>query len=391
MNLQPLCSVLGEQRVSTSIEDRLVYARDASRMRGECLAVVWPSSPEQVAFLVEWARQEAVDLVPRGAGTGLCGGAVPQRSVVVDLSHLNAIKSVEPEGKLVHVEAGVVLGTLNRRLEPAGLFLPVIPGSHRAAAIGGLIATDAAGLRAVRYGLMGNWVQSVTLVDGSGQVRHLSGKALGDVVGREGVTGFILEAILRLAPRPRERTVTIMAFDDEAALLAQRDRWLAEPALTALEYLNRHAAALIGWEPRHHLLAEFDSDQGEIEDPGQVRDLWRDRDGLYPQLARCGHPVIEDPQLSGPGLAELLRWLDQHAIPAFGHLGLGIVHPCFAFDDGRIETLYESVAAWGGRVSGEHGIGLKKRAWVDERHREEIRRLKQIYDPHDIINRGKLS
>ncbi len=391
MNLQSLRQALGEQRVSTSLEDRLVYARDASRISGECLAVAWPAHSEQVASLVEWARQEAVDLVPRGAGTGLCGGAVPQRSVVVDLSHLNAIKAVDEDRRLAQVEAGVVLGALNSRLEPAGLFLPVIPGSHRAAAIGGMIATDAAGLRAVRYGRMRNWVQSVTLVDGSGQIRRLTGETLGDVVGREGATGFIVEASLRLAPRPRQRTVTIMAFDDEAALLARRERWLAEPALTALEYLNRHAAGLIGWEPKHHLMAEFDSDRGEIKDPGRVRDLWRDRDELYPQLARRGHPLIEDPQLSGPGLAELLRWLDQEEIPAFGHLGLGIVHPCFAFDDDRLEQLYQSVAAWGGRVSGEHGIGLKKRAWVDERHRAEIRRLKQIYDPCDIINRGKLS
>jgi len=97
MNLERLQSLLGPESVSTSVEDRLVYSRDASRMEGECLAVAWPSQWEQVAALVEWARAEGADLVPRGAGTGLCGGATPQQSVVVDLSRLTRIGSVDAE------------------------------------------------------------------------------------------------------------------------------------------------------------------------------------------------------------------------------------------------------------------------------------------------------
>jgi len=390
MNLARLQTLLGAENVSTSIEDRLVYSRDASRLEGECLAVVWPSHPEQVAALVEWARVEGADLVPRGAGTGLCGGATPQQSVVVDLSRLTHLGSVDVELRRVRVGAGIALGTLNRCLSPYGLFLPVIPGSHRAASIGGMIATDAAGLRAVRYGTMRNWVEEVTLVDGLGRWQRLAGDTLGDAVGREGVTGFIVEATLRLAPLPTQRTVSLLAFDDEASLLAQRDRWLADPRLTALEYFNRHAAAAIGWAPRPHLLAEFDSDGGEISDPVRIAALWHARDGLYPVLAGSGSSVIEDPQVGKEGLAALLAWLEAEEIPAFGHLGVGIVHPCFRPDDARVAVLYEQVAGWGGRVSGEHGIGLKKKTWTNDAFRAEVRRLKETYDPQNVINRGKL-
>ncbi len=390
MNLKHLPAILGPENVSTTVEERLVYGRDASRLEGECLAVVWPSRPEQVAALVEWARAEGADLVPRGAGTGLCGGAVPQRSVVVDLSRLTAVGPAEVEQQRVAVDAGVVLESLNRRLALHGLFLPVIPGSHRAASVGGMIATDAAGLRAVRYGTMGRWVEAVTLVDGLARRRRLAGDALDDAVGREGVTGFVVAATLRLAPLPARRTVSLLAFDDEASLLAQRERWLAEPRLTALEYLNRHAAAAIGWEARPHLLAEFDSDGGEVSDPASIADLWRARDGLYPVLAGSGYSIIEDPQLGGEGLAALLAWLEAEEVPAFGHLGVGIVHPCFRPGDGRVAALYERVAGWGGRVSGEHGIGLKKKAWADDAFRAEVRRLKETYDPQNVINRGKL-
>ena len=390
MNLERLRSILGPEGLSTAPEDQLVYERDASHLKGECLAVTWPSHPEQVIALVEWAQGEGVDLVPRGAGTGLCGGAVPQRSVVVDLSRLTRLDPLDDERGQIRVGAGVALDTLNRYLSRHDLFLPVIPGSHRAASIGGMIATDAAGLRAVHYGTMRAWVEEVTLIDGRARLHRCRGAELDDVVGREGVTGIIVEAVLRVAPLPRRRTALLMAFDDEDALLAQRSRWRNDPQLTALEYINRHAAAVIGWEARPHLLAEFASDAGTIRAPEEIAALWRARDGLYPALAARGHTVIEDPQLTGEGLASLLSWLNAEGIPAFGHLGVGIIHPCLQRDDPRIRALYERVIELGGRVSGEHGIGLKKRAWVDEAFRARIQALKRRYDPQGIINRGKL-
>jgi FAD/FMN-containing dehydrogenase len=107
-------------------------------------------------------------------------------------------------------------------------------------------------------------------------------------------------------------------------------------------------------------------------------------------LAGEGYSVIEDPQVFGNAQVALLDWLEAQGIPAFGHLGMGIVHPCFRQSDDRISSLYERVAAWGGRVSGEHGVGLKKMLFVDDTFRSEVRRLKKDYDPLEILNRGKL-
>lgn len=289
MNLTSLQALLSPENVSISREDRLVYNRDASRLSGECRAVVWPANAEHVAALVAWSHKEGIDLVPRGAGTGLCGGATPQNSIVVDLTEIAYIQTDYLKHRLIQVGAGVVLDILNRRLEAQGLFLPVIPGSHQSASIGGMIATYAAGLRAVRYGSMRNWVEDITLVDGYGQIQHLTGKQLDDVVGREGATGFIVEAVLRLADLPWQRTVSMQAFDDLEDLMAQRERWLGSPNLTALEYINRPASAAIGWEACPHLLAEFDSAEGpgraavlagKREHPG----LWPPGDGHRPSL-----------------------------------------------------------------------------------------------------------
>ncbi len=391
MNLAALRTLLPPENISVAQEDRLVYRQDASFLRGDCQAVVWPRNVEEVCALTEWAAAEMVDLVPRGAGTGLCGGATPQHSVVVDLSHMTRLGPLDAERKTIRAESGVVLGALNRHLSPHGLFLPVIPGSHRAASIGGMIATDAAGLRAVRYGSMRNWVASLTLVDGNGRVHQLSGDQMEDAIGREGVTGFIVETVLRLTALPKQRTITLLAFDDQDKLLAQRERWLTSPHLTALEYLNPPASEAIVWAPKAHLLAEFDSSEGQIAEPQRVAELWRARDGLYPVLARQGYPVIEDPQIKNADrLRDLLTWLDSERIPVFGHLGMGIIHPCFAPGDGRVDDLYQRVADLGGSVSGEHGIGLKKKEYTGETFRAAIRRLKAVYDPHNILNRGKL-
>jgi glycolate oxidase len=389
MNLPDLIAICGPGAVSAAPEQRLVYSHDASRIAGQCLGVVWPTEARQVAELAAWAGRAGIDLVPRGAGTGLCGGATPQDSVVVDFSAMNRIYELDPLARLARVGPGVVLEILNRTLAGAGLCLPVIPGSHRAATVGGMIATDAAGLRAVRYGAMGRWVERVTLVDGRGRSHELAGERLADVVGREGASGFVVEATLRLAELPGPCEVRLEALQDERQAVRRRDEWLADPGLTALEYLNPYAAAAIGWPALPHLLIERQVATPPA-DVAQAAALWAARDGLYPVLARAGHPVIEDPRLDAPGLAELLPWLAEQDIPVFGHLGAGIIHPCFRDPgDPRIVELYARVAAAGGAVSGEHGIGLKKQRWTASAWREAAQHLKQVYDPERIINRGK--
>lgn len=389
MRVGDLQALVGIDGASDSMESRLVYARDASNISGECLAVTWPANLKQLSALAAWACQEGIDLVPRGAGTGLCGGATPQSSIVVDLSRMTATSDLHVDARRIRAGAGVVIGALNRMLLQKCLFLPVVPGSHRAATIGGMLATNAAGLHAVRYGRMRDWVEQITLVDGRGKVRTLAGSALDDAVGREGVTGFIVEAVLRLAALPARRTLASHPFPSPTALLRARAELLQDERLTAMEYISRQASAVLGWEPHSHLMVEYDGEGGDIRDLSQIAEAWRARDSLYPLLARAGCPVIEDPQLDGEGLAALLDWLEVHDIPAFGHLGMGIIHPCFAAGDVRIGDLYRLVAEMSGQVSGEHGIGLKKKEWVDASYRSEIRRLKTVYDPQNVLNRGK--
>jgi FAD/FMN-containing dehydrogenase len=199
---------------------------------------------------------------------------------------------------------------------------------------------------------------------------------------------LIIEATLHLTELPGPVKVWLEPLHSEAQAVARRDELIADPALTALEYLNAVAAAAIGWPARPHLLVEREAPDGPADATAEM--LWRARDGLYPLLARAGHPVIEDPCLNSAGLAELLPGLADEGIPVFGHLGVGIIHPCYREPhDPRIAELYTRVAGFGGAVSGEHGIGLKKQGWMPPAWRAAVEQLKATYDPQRIINRGK--
>jgi len=377
-------------QVSTREETMVAYSRDASRIQGLCQGVVWPRTVTDVVRLAHWAAETRMDLVPRGAGTGLCGGATPQNSIVVDSSRLRQIGAGDIKSNKVIVEAGVPLDQLNRMLRPDGLFFPVIPGSHRSATIGGMIATNAAGLHAVRYGRMSDWVEEVVVVNGKGEVQRLSADDQKAFAGREGITGMIVQATLRLTVIPKSRSLTLFSFEHLADMLNQVKQLKTNSTLSALEYLNPHAAGLVGWTARHCVLAEYYSGEGEIHDPAEMANLWGARESLSGRLTQTGFPISEDPQFPPEALEDNLDWLTTQNIPVFGHLGVGILHPRFLRDDARIVELYHRVSASGGQISGEHGMGLKKRQWASEALKAEVLALKREFDPQHIFNRGKL-
>lgn len=388
--MEHLVSLFQPGQVSTREETRIAYSRDASRIQGECQTVVWPDSTDDVARLVRWAVETGIDLVPRGAGTGLCGGATPQNSVVVDSAHLRHLGPVDIQTKQIVVDAGIPLDHLNRTLHSEGLFLPVIPGSHRSATIGGMIATNAAGLHAVRYGRMADWVEDVVIVNGKGQVQCLSGSARSNSTGWEGITGMIVQATLRLTERPGNRSLTLLPLENLRELLDQIDSLKTNPALSAMEYINPNAAVKVGWAAKHTLLVEYQSADGEIKDPEEMAIIWGARESLSARLTQAGYPISEDPQIPPEAQENILSWLTAQNIPVFGHIGVGILHPRFLPDDPRIPQLYRRVFAARGRISGEHGIGLKKRQWISVEMKAEVQILKKRFDPDCVFNRGKL-
>jgi glycolate oxidase len=361
------------------------YETDASRIKGEALGVVHPKSVREVCDFVFNNNR----IVIRGAGTGLAGGAVPQKDVVLDLSKLIAISNFDKGRKTVEVEAGVVLDDLQHFLEKSGLEFPVKPSSHMVASIGGMIATNAVGHRAVKYGKTSNWVKWVEVVDGDGKVDRKGITELSDYVGMEGITGVIVRACLKLSP-VKERTASLFRLEsiEEVVRLVQEMKRRRD--VSALEFLDKFVSKGVGYGDGYHLLVEYESSEGKLKGKDYEK-IFKMRDGIYPFLAGEGYVRIEDPKVLSDRFPKLMSWLEDRKIPVFGHIGVGIFHPCFNTHQERlIPEMMKLVGRLGGQVSGEHGIGLLKRGFVEVNDQKILRNVKKRTDPTGKFNYGKV-
>jgi FAD/FMN-containing dehydrogenase len=207
-------------------------------------------------------------------------------------------------------------------------------------------------------------------------------------VGSEGIYGVITQLKLKLTEPAEMRSVSIFEFDDIEKLLEKVEGY--RDKAMSIEFINREAAKLANLGDKNKLMIEFEDDSGEIKDPQEIEKRWDEREGMGPILTSTGYVVMEDPRIPKERMVEYLKWLEERGIPAFGHVAFGIVHPRFERGSKLIKELFAFVQKIGGEVSGEHGIGLTKKKYLDEKKKAQIRELKKKYDPKNILNRGKV-
>lgn len=369
--------------VSSSQVARKVYSFDATEIEGRTKAVVWPENTEDVSKIIKIANREKIPITIRGAGTSLAGGAVPDEDIVMDMSKMNKI--IEIKDKTATVEAGVVISDLNDELRTLNLEFPVKPASHKVCHIGGAAATNAAGEKALRYGKMRKWIESVRIVFPDASVRWEDPDIF---VGSEGIYGVITELKLKLKKPAEKTSISVFEFDSIDEII-EKIKELKSKAVS-IEMVNKKASQIAELGEKNFLLVEFEDDSGQITDPKEIEKKWEIREGMGPILTSTGHILMEDPQIPENKMAEFLRWLEEKDIPAFGHIAIGIVHPRFARGSDLIDEMFEFIQKIGGDISGEHGIGLTKKKYLDPKAKQEIVKLKKKYDPNSILNRGKV-
>ncbi len=434
-------------RVETDAAARARVAGDGSHLRGAPIARVVPADADDVVALVRWARRSRVPLVPRGAGTSLDGESVPASgSVVVDLGPWDRILDVSGPGRTARVQPGVVNGRLQEVLAPLGQFYPPNPGSWRTSTIGGNVGTNASGPRSFRYGATRRWVREVEAVLGTGERIRLGSRVekrsvgpdlLGLLVGSEGTLGIVTEVTLRLAPLPRIRWGLVVPLPPRPRLgrIAVGLAGATGCGLSAVEYLDAYSAAGLatargaGWERRGALLLlELEADTPtdararllrlrsllrRVGAPGPIQ-RFPDADRLWDLRGESGRVMDEvlgariredvavPPQRLDEMVASLRRIARRERVPlhTFAHLGEGSLHPNYVVDPasaraGRIRAaLYAAALDLGGTISGEHGIGQLKRAYLGgEIGPTGLRLLEAVRaacDPDRILNPGKL-
>lgn len=389
------------------------------------IAVVLAASVAEVQAAMRIAYETGTPVVPRGAGTGLAGGAIASPgAIVLDVSAMNRILEISEADELAVVEAGVLNGDLNAALAPHGLWFAPDPASRAISSIGGNIATNAGGLLCAKYGVTREAVLGLVVVLADGRLLRTGHRTVKGVTGydltalltgSEGTLGVIVEAIVRLRPIPLGEVVTVAAAfpDVDAAAAASAAVTAARIRPAVLELIDAtglaHVGAFLGQAGiagtplegirpgEAFLLAQSDAaGAGEEADTiarvfaaagGRVsrsadaaagERLLDIRRAMHPALAASGQVLIEDVAVPRSRLPEMFRAIDEIGrrygieIPTIAHAGDGNLHPNFVFAGGDVpadvwaaaDDMFRAAVALGGTLTGEHGVGILKRRWL---------------------------
>jgi glycolate oxidase len=449
-----LAEIVGPAFVKTDAESRLRYGTDALNRGHAADVVVLPADTAQVAAIARLCHDTRTPLVARGGGTGYTGGSVPTRGgVVISLERLNRILEIDEANLIAVVQPNVITGVLQDAVERVGLFYPPDPASLRQSVIGGNVAECAGGPRAFKYGVTKRYVLGLEAVLATGEVLRTGGKVVKNVVGydltqllvgSEGTLAIITEITLRLIPKPpvqatlratfptvthavdavirllRARVVpaTIELVDGECLESVARYlgvRSLAPPGTAALLLIEVDGLSeQVGPEADRVAGACHEAGATEVlraRDEAERQELWRVRRELSLSLKtiapqKFNHDVVV-PKARVPQLFDLIADLRTRfalRIPSFGHAGDGNIHvnimvsPDDADEVRRAHeaeaVLFKGVVALEGVISGEHGIGFAKAAYLGLNVSPEaialMKRVKAAFDPHGILNPGKM-
>jgi len=370
---------------SAKERDLMVYSSDASLLEMKPKVIFYPKTKEDVQNIVRFALKKKLSITPRGGGTGLAGGAVGNE-IIIDLSKMNKFKI---KNQLAIVEPGVILSELNNHLLRKNIFFPIIPSSEKVCTIGGMISTNAAGLRALRFGWTKDWIKEITIVDGMGEIMRLQGERAKEFCGSEGILGIVVEAKLKLTKVLKEKSMSLIPFNDFKKMV-ETVKNLKDEA-TFIEYIDSYISSLLNLKKKPHLIIGFEDSSGEIKDEKEVERIVKIREGVYPILASNGFFLSEDPLIPLENMPKFLEWLFKNKVYSFGHIAVGIIHPCFSpVQETLISKMYKLVRELDGKVSGEHGYGLKKSKYLNEFEKRKFQNLKKKYDPNGILNPGKI-
>ncbi|MFN2357482.1 MAG: FAD-binding oxidoreductase [Desulfotignum sp.] len=447
-----LQKLVGKEYVTRNKEDLLCYSYDATGT--SCLpdAVVFPASETQVADIMKLAWEKRLPIIPRGSGSGMTGGAVPiQGGVVLVTTRMNNIIAIDPENFTATVEPGVIVSDLHKAVEERGLFYPPDPASAAICSIGGNIGECAGGPRAVKYGVTREYVLGLRAVLPCGDIiktgvstaKGVAGYDLTRlIVGSEGTLALVTQIILKLLPKPECVSTLAVCFDDmhkaakavsgimRLAVIPRCVEYLDE---ASLGLVKDHLRFALPDQARALLILEVDGDARTVktqtdlimdfckksmaldirmaQDQTEAAALWEARKALSPILYKIANQKINEdivvPISRIPDMVARIKKIQQASgltIVSFGHAGDGNIHCNIMYDKQNasqakqaqkaVDQLFEATLELGGTITGEHGVGLTKMAYLSLEigpvELDLMKKIKAVFDSRQILNPGKI-
>ncbi len=445
-----LSKLIGKEKVKSSTGWRLSYAYDGTPTgyKGVPDVVVFPETPEEVSKVLSFANQERIPVYPRGAGSGLTGGAAPlEGGIVISTEKMNRIIEIDEDNLAVLTEPGVITYDLQKEVEKRGLFYPPDPSSYKYSTIGGNIAENAGGPRCVKYGVTKDYVMQLEVVFADGTISKVGSKAVKSVagynlkdliVGSEGTLAFITKAYLKLIPSPESVRTAMAIFPKvEQAAQAVANMFKEKVIPTACEFLDRNSIvavenyAKIGLPTYAEglLVVEVDGYEAVVDElisrvikvcketgAQEIRrastqeereKLWMARRAVSPAIVQLKPKKInEDVVVPRSKIPELIKNVYKIAdkynlmVVNFGHAGDGNIHVNFMYEPSEeekvkmaVREVFELTLSLEGSISGEHGIGWMKKEFLPLEVGEALEKMKAVkraLDPNNILNPGKV-
>ena len=418
--------------------------------------VIKPRTPEEISAIMKLCNAKKIPVTPRGAGTGLSGGALPHLGgVVLAMERLNSILEIDERNLQVTTEPGVITEVLQTTVKEKGLFYPPDPASRGSCFIGGNISENSGGPKAVKYGVVKDYVLNLEVVLPTGEIIWTGANVLKNstgynltqlMIGSEGTLGIVTKIVLRLIPFPKHDLLMLVPFKNlEQAGEAVSAIFRAGFVPSAMELVEINAlkivsdfvdssAVPVGEDIEAHLIIEVDGnnmdvlmtdmeaisemltqyDIGEIyfaDDAQQKAELWKLRRRVAEAVKLAGYTIEEDTVVPRAELPALIRGVKELGLKynfdvvCYGHAGDGNLHirihkegtpNSFGDEDmtKSLRALFELVKDLGGTISGEHGIGLIQKGYMDimfeAKQLELMRQIKKAFDPNNILNAGKI-
>ena len=453
-HLEALSGIVGAENIHSDKAHLRAYSYDATRTYYEPDAVVFPRHEEDVSRILTYCNHHGIAIVPRGAGSGFTGGALPVNGGIVLAmeKHMNRILEIDMENMLAVVQPGVINKDLQRHVEELGLFYPPDPASEEYSTLGGNVSENAGGMRAAKYGLTKDYVMALRAVLPNGDVIRAGKRTIKDVAGynvagiliaSEGTLAVITEITLKLIPKPKDVKSYMGIFPDVEAAMNAVFKSLAEGANpVAMEFLDalvvkavkeklgielpEEAGALLIGDVDGNVPEEVDFQLKVLEesfrtngaqefrvaeDPAEREKIWKGRRGASPSITLYGSKKLNE-DISVPrsmlpkALKEIYAIGEKYGlvVPCFGHAGDGNIHVNVMVDGSdpeelekghkAIREIFELVVELGGTLSGEHGIGLSKAEFMEiafsPAELQLFKSIKKAFDPNGILNPGKM-